>query len=126
MANKQKLKAKSRARRKLRISGKIRGTAERPRLTVYRSLKHIYAQLVDDSSGKTLTGVSSLSPDLKALGKESNGKGKTELGRLIGKEIAKKAQKLKIKNAVFDRNGFIYHGRVKAVAEGAREGGLKI
>ena len=126
MANKQKLKAKSRAKRKLRIRGKVRGTQEKPRLTIYRSLKHVYVQLIDDSSGKTLTGISSRSPHLKSSIEKLAGKGKTELSRLIGNEIAKKARELKIESVVFDRNGFIYHGRVKAIAEGAREGGLKI
>jgi len=126
MKNKKLYKnKKNRIKRKLRIRGTVSGTAKRPRLTIYRSQRHIYAQLVDDMAGKTITGISTLSPQLKSAVEKAKGKGKTELGFLIGNEIAKKAKDLKIESVVYDRNGFIYHGRVKAVAEGARKGGLK-
>ena len=99
------------------------GTAEKPRLVVFRSLKHIYAQLVDDVSGNTLVTSSTAGKELKDKG--SSG-GKVELSKLVGMNLADEAKKKKITAAVFDRNGYLYHGRVKAVAEGARENGLKI
>jgi large subunit ribosomal protein L18 len=108
-----------RAKRKMRIRKKIEGSAERPRLSVYRSAKHIYAQVVNDRDGKTLAAASSLSKDLK--GTEGN---KTALAKAVGIAVAKVCKDRGIDKVVFDRNGFIYHGRVKAVAEGAREGGL--
>ncbi|HVO73962.1 MAG TPA: 50S ribosomal protein L18 [Ignavibacteriaceae bacterium] len=101
----------------------IVGSSEKPRLTIYRSLNHIYAQIIDDSSGKTLVSGSTLSKDiaeeLKAL------KGKIAKGKAVGNLVAKKALDQKIKTVVFDRNGYRYHGRVQAVADGAREAGLK-
>ena len=109
-----------RARRKASIRKKVEGSVERPRLSVYRSLNHIYAQVIDDISGKTLVAASTLSPELL----QSKGK-KKELAKQVGKLVAKKCQEQKIAAVVFDRNGFNYHGRVAAVAEGAREGGLK-
>src|SRR3954447_11505071 len=109
-----------RVRRKAHIRKKGGGARERPRLSVYRSLHHIYAQVIDDITGKTLAAASTLSPELK------NGKGKKkELAKEVGKLVAKKCQEAKIAAVVFDRNGFMYHGRVAAVADGAREGGLK-
>src|SRR5437016_10515291 len=109
-----------RERRKVRIRFKVSGSTERPRLSVYRSLNHIYAQVIDDLSGKTLAAASTLSPELK------DGKGKKkELAKQVGKLVAKKCQDQQIAAVVFDRNGFMYHGRIAAVAEGAREGGLK-
>lgn len=100
--------------------GKISGCAELPRLSVFKSNKEIYAQLVDDKSGKTLVAASSREKDL------ANEKGtKTEISTLVGKKIAEKAIAAGIGSVVFDRNGFVYHGRVKALADGAREGGLK-
>ena len=109
-----------RQRRKRSIRKKVEGSVERPRLSVYRSLNHIYAQVIDDTTGKTLVSASTLSPEL------SEGKGKKrELAKEVGKLVAKKCQEQKIGAVVFDRNGFMYHGRVAAVAEGAREGGLK-
>ncbi len=109
-----------RERRKAHIRKKVEGNQERPRLSVYRSLNHIYAQVIDDVSSKTLAAASTLSPELK------DGKGKKkELAKEVGKLIAKKCQEAKISAVVFDRNGFMYHGRIAAVAEGAREGGLK-
>jgi large subunit ribosomal protein L18 len=109
-----------RQRRKDHIRKKVEGSTERPRLSVYRSLNHIYAQVIDDVSSKTLAAASTLSPELK------DGKGKKkELAKEVGKLIAKKCQEAKISAVVFDRNGFMYHGRIAAVADGAREGGLK-
>jgi len=114
-----------RLKRKTRLRHKIKGTSEKPRLTVYRSLNQIYVQIIDDTDGRVITGISSLTKSLNEKVKEMRTKGKTEISKLIGKEIAQKALDMKIKHVVFDRNGYIFHGRVKAVAEGAREGGLK-
>jgi large subunit ribosomal protein L18 len=113
-------KQELRRRRKAHIRKRVEGSNERPRLSVYRSLNHIYAQVIDDTSSKTLAAASTLSPELK------DGKGKKkDLAKQVGKLIAKKCQEAKIEAVVFDRNGFMYHGRIAAVAEGAREGGLK-
>lgn len=110
-------KLEKRNRIKRRVRGKISGSAELPRLSVYKSNKEIYAQLIDDKDGKTLAAASS-----RAL----NAKGtKVEISTEVGKAIAEKAKAAGIENVVFDRNGFVYHGRVKALADGAREGGLK-
>ncbi len=115
-------KKEARLRRKRRVRKKVRGTPERPRLSVFKSVRHIYAQIIDDISGRTLVAVSSLSPDLKdKIGKNS---GNIEGAKIVGLGIARKALDKGIKRVVFDRSGFIYHGRVKAVAEAAREGGL--
>jgi len=111
-----------RARIKKSIRKKIEGTAEVPRLTVFRSLKSIYAQLVDDNTGATLFTVSSLST---ALASDIKGKTKTETAQIVGKALGEEAKKRNIEKVVFDRNGYLYHGRVKAVADGAREAGLK-
>ena len=117
-------KAERRERRRRRSKRHAFGTEARPRLVVYRSLSHIYGQLVDDVSGKTLVTASSSE---KAIAPKSNKPvTKTELSSMVGKELATRAKKKKIsKVVVFDRNGFLYHGRVKAFADGAREGGLK-
>jgi large subunit ribosomal protein L18 len=112
-----------RQRIKRHIRKKIYGTAEIPRLTVYRSLKAIYAQLIDDTSHNTLCAVSSHTKSLAGEVKKS--KGKIEVARVVGTAIAEEAKKHKIKKVVFDRNGFLYHGRIKALAEAAREGGLE-
>ncbi len=110
----------ARQRRKIRIRKKIRGTAERPRLVVFRSNTSIYAQLVDDIKGNTLVSASSL-----VLAKEQGAaKLNKEISAAVGREIAKLAKEKNIEQVVFDRNGYIYHGRVKALADGAREGGL--
>ncbi len=114
------LKLIRRYRRKRRVRKKVQGTSERPRLCVFRSNAHIYAQLIDDDKGITITGTSSLT-----LGEEAKGLTKTEKSRLVGKRIAQLALERGIKKVVFDRNGYKYHGRVKALAEGAREGGLE-
>ena len=102
-----------------RIRGKISGTTERPRLSVYRSNKEIYVQLIDDSKGSTLLAASTRDKDFARAGN------KVEQGKAIGTALAKKAADKGITEVVFDRGGYLYHGRVKAVAEGAREGGLK-
>ncbi|MAD60195.1 MAG: 50S ribosomal protein L18 [Myxococcales bacterium] len=111
----------TRIRRKYSIRKRISGTQARPRLSVFRSSKHIYAQLIDDTTGETLVSASTQSPEIR---EELNGKGKTERASLVGQLIAKKSVAKEITSVIFDRNGFIYHGRVKAVAEAAREGGL--
>ena len=113
----------NRQRVKVHIRMRVTGTAERPRLTVFRSLRHVYAQVVDDSTGKTLLGVSDVSKDLAEQFKEI--KGQVAIGKKVGQLLARKAVEKNISQVVFDRNGFRYHGVVKAVAEGAREGGLK-
>jgi large subunit ribosomal protein L18 len=118
-------KNRSAARRRLKRSIRLRlsGTTECPRLTVYRSLRHVYAQIVDDTQGKTLVSVSDLSKDLREQFKGA--KGQSSVGKLVGKLMAEKALARNIKEVVFDRNGYRYHGVVKAMADGAREGGLK-
>lgn len=103
-----------------RIRAKMSGTAERPRLNVYRSLNHIYTQLIDDASGTTLVSASSKG---KKTEEKSSG-GNVAAARTVGKLIAERAQEKGIKKVVFDRGGYLYHGRVKALAEAAREGGL--
>jgi large subunit ribosomal protein L18 len=109
----------ARERRHRRIRGKVAGTAERPRLAVFRSNKGIFAQLVDDESGKTLAGASWL-----GLPKSFKGN-RIEQAAEVGKAVAAAAKKAGIESVVFDRGGYLYHGRVKALAEGAREGGLQ-
>ncbi len=111
----------ARGRRKARIRGKVFGTPERPRMSVYRSAGHIYAQIINDETGTTLAAASTLSPELK--GREGHG-GNADAARAVGGLIAVKAKAASISQVVFDRNGFLYHGRVKALAEGAREAGL--
>ena len=98
------------------------GTAERPRLSVFRSLKHIFAQLVDDTTGKVLVSTSSISKEIR---NSVDGKKKTEISKAVGLLLAQKAKAAGIEAVRFDRGGYLYHGRVKALAEGAREGGLK-
>lgn len=116
-------KNKERLIRHERVREKISGTAERPRLCVYRSNTSIYAQIIDDTKGVTLASASSQD---KALEKSLEGKNKTEQARLVGEDIGKKALKAKIDTVVFDRGGYIYTGRVQALAEGARSAGLKL
>jgi large subunit ribosomal protein L18 len=106
----------------MRIRRKVAGTAERPRLTVFRSLNHIYAQLVDDLTGRTLLSVSSRDGEIQADVKAA--KGKVGGAKAVGKRLAQKAKDQGIQRVCFDRGGYLYHGRVKAVADGAREGGL--
>ncbi len=111
-----------RERRKLRIRRKISGTAEKPRLSVFRSAKHIYAQVIDDVGSQTVAHASTLSRDVRGATEESN---KTQSATQVGEAIAKALLAKGISQIVFDRNGYLYHGRVKALADGAREGGLK-
>lgn len=113
----------SRLRSKLKIKKTISGTPERPRLSVYRSLNNVYAQLIDDTTGKTLAAASSLNKEVKE--DLNKAKGKTAKSKVVGNFLAKKAIEQNITSIVFDRNGYRYHGRIKAIAEGAREGGLK-
>lgn len=110
----------SRAKRHLRVRKKITGTAERPRLAVFRSEKNIYAQIIDDVAGRTLAAASSL--DKEFAGKAGSNK---EAAKLVGESVAKKAIAAGITEIVFDRGGYVYHGRVQMLAEGAREAGLK-
>ncbi|MFZ5586649.1 MAG: 50S ribosomal protein L18 [Thermodesulfobacteriota bacterium] len=110
------------AKRKARVRRKIRGTAERPRLTVYRSLNNMYAQVVDDDLGSTLAAVSSLMPAIK---NEAGHKGNIATAKKVGAAIAEACKAKGIAKVVFDRNGYLYHGRVKALAEAAREAGLE-
>jgi large subunit ribosomal protein L18 len=119
------IKSRSIARHKIqtRVRKKISGTAERPRLCVYRSLQHIYAQIIDDTAGNTLCSTSTLSPSLSEQLKDV--KGKMNISKIVGKEIARVALEKNITNVVFDRSGYLFHGKVKSLADGAREGGLK-
>lgn len=110
---------KARLKRHKRVRGKISGTAETPRLAVYRSLANIYAQIIDDTKGVTLVAASSLDKDFENYG------GNKDAAKAVGLMIAKKAAEKNITDVVFDRGGYLYHGRVKELAEGAREGGLK-
>ncbi|MBI2302961.1 MAG: 50S ribosomal protein L18 [Armatimonadetes bacterium] len=113
---------RGRERRALRVRKKISGSPARPRLTVYRSLRHIYAQVVDDGAGRTLAAASSLDPELR-----ESAKGRCcETARQVGLLLARRAKEAGIESVVFDRNGYLYHGCVKAVAEGAREGELRL
>ncbi|HXE57598.1 MAG TPA: 50S ribosomal protein L18 [Gemmatimonadales bacterium] len=115
-----KTRQELRYRRHLRVRKKVSGTAERPRLVVFRSLKHVYAQLVDDDRGVTLLGVADTSEGIRV-----DGSGKIAKARAVGKLLAEKAKAAGVTKVVFDRAGYRYHGRVQAVAEGAREGGLE-
>ena len=114
-------KQTARLKRQVRVRKKITGTEQRPRLNVFKSSRHIYAQLIDDVAGKTLVAVSTVNDEASADLKYT---GNIEAARKIGSEIAKKALAQDISTVVFDRNGFLYHGRVKALAEAARENGL--
>jgi large subunit ribosomal protein L18 len=114
-----------RARRHRRIRKKVEGTTERPRLVVYRSLKNIEGQIVDDQNGKTVVGVATLAAALRDFKSDGKGGRKVEHARAAGKLLAERAKEKGIESVVFDRGGYQYHGRVKAFAEGAREGGLK-
>ena len=109
----------ARIKRHQRVRKNISGTAERPRLSVYRSLNHIYAQIIDDTKGTTLVSASSLDKDFEGYGGNIDG------AKAVGNLVAKKALEKGIKAVVFDRGGYIYHGRVAALADGAREGGLE-
>ena len=113
---------KQREIRHARVRNKISGTADRPRLNVYRSLNNIYAQVIDDTTGNTLVSASTLDEEIKAAVKNTGNK---EAAKAVGTLVAKRALEKKIKNVVFDRGGYIYHGRVKELAEAAREAGLE-
>lgn len=114
-----------RHRIKLRLRKRMTGTDERPRLTVFRSLSHIYVQVIDDMTGRTLVAASSVEPSIKKV-LASKARGGNRAGaQAIGKLVAERALAKGIKRVVFDRNGFLYHGRIRAVAEAAREGGLE-
>ena len=115
-------KESARQKRKTRIRKRIFGTEARPRLSVFRSAKHIYAQLVVDSSGSTILAASTVSPEIRD---EVAKLKKSDAARKVGEWIGRKAAEKNIRKVVFDRNGFLYHGRVKALAEGARESGLE-
>jgi large subunit ribosomal protein L18 len=116
-------RAEARVRRKKRVRSRLKGTSDKPRLSVFKSAKHIYAQIIDDLTARTLAEASSLSKDIKPQlqGKGGNKDGAT----LIGGFIAQKALEKGIKRVIFDRNGFLYHGRIKALAEAARQRGLE-
>lgn len=118
----RKTKEEARARRKLAIRKKVAGDSERPRLVVFRSTRHIYAQVINDDQGKTLVAASTLSPELE---EGLKGKKKVVQAQMVGELIAKKCAEAKIDKVVFDRSGFIYHGRVQSLADGARKAGLK-
>ena len=111
-----------RKRRHVRVRARVTGTSDRPRLCVFRSLKHISAQVIDDSSGRTLVTASSLSKEIRESGEKRS---KANVGKAVGVLLAQRAKALGIEAVTFDRGGYLYHGRVKALAEGAREGGLK-
>jgi large subunit ribosomal protein L18 len=115
-------KDRKRAKRKGTIRKRINGTAERPRLSVFRSAKHVYAQAIDDVTGRVLAAASDTEEKLASA---VSGKPKKDRARAIGKAIGEKLVALKVTSVVFDRNGFIYHGRVKEIADGAREAGLQ-
>ncbi len=115
-------KNKDRLKRHERVRNKVSGTAARPRLSVYRSLNHIYAQIIDDVAGKTLASCSTLDKKVAEAVKDAS---KQEAAKIVGQELAKRALAAKIEEVVFDRGGYIYTGRVKSLADGAREAGLK-
>jgi len=117
-----KIKLSAQLRRARRVRKKIFGTPKRPRFSVHRSLKNIYVQIIDDVKGNTIIGLSSSEPKIQEMNIKD---GKIEVSRVLGKLIAEKAKEKGIKKVVFDRSCYLYHGRVKAVAEGAREGGLE-
>mgnify|MGYP001104335812 CR=1 FL=1 len=119
---KGKVKYDSRKRRHRRVRAKINGTASRPRLNIYRSLSNIYAQVIDDDSGQTLVSASTIDRDVAG---QVSGKSKVEAARIVGKIVGERAKSAGIESVVFDRGGYRYHGRVAALAEGAREAGLE-
>jgi len=122
-------KLEARLKRKKRVRKKMFGYPERPRVSVFRSHKHVYAQVINDVEGHTLVALSSLSPEVRAKVEELKGKGelkgKVDVARLVGRMLAEKAKEKGITKVVFDRGRYKYHGRVKALAEGLREGGLE-
>jgi large subunit ribosomal protein L18 len=116
-----KRKIEARARRRKRVRKKVKGTAERPRLSVFRSLRHIYAQVIVDTTGQTLTSASTLNKEIRVTLKQT---GNTEAAKKVGELIARRSIDKGITEVVFDRDGYLFHGRVKALAEAAREHGL--
>jgi len=116
-------KNEDRKKRHLRVRNKVKGTAEMPRLNVYRSLNHIYAQIIDDTVGNTLVTASTLDKEIKG---NLEGKTKSEQAKMVGELVAKKALAKGITQVVYDRGGYLYTGRVESLADGAREGGLKL
>lgn len=122
MGFKKPSREEMRHRRRLRVRKKVFGTPERPRLNVFRSLAHMYAQIIDDTRGVTLVAASTLSPELRGTLART---GNVEAARAVGELLARKALEKGIRRVVFDRAGYLYHGRVKALAEGARAGGLE-
>jgi large subunit ribosomal protein L18 len=123
MRTKFRKKLTPRKKRHMRVRAKVNGTADRPRLNVFRSNAHIYAQLIDDVTGHTLISASDLEDEVAQ--KAGEGAPKTQRATTVGEVIAERAKAAGIENVIFDRGGFLYHGRVKAVADGARQGGLK-
>ena len=121
MTKKTQRRAAGRLRRKKHIQKVVRGTAARPRLSVFRSARHIYAQVIDDVSGRTLASASTMSAELADLG---DGKGNVDAAKRVGTLVAERARAAGVEVVCFDRNGYLYHGRVKALADAAREGGL--
>ena len=115
-------KADARNKRRASIRKKVRGSTERPRVAVFRSSRHIYAQIIDDLSGRTLVSASTLCDEIKAAGDEGS---KTDVAQSVGRLLAKRALESNISRVVFDRGGYQYHGRIAALADGAREGGLE-
>jgi len=122
MKHPKKIKLTAREKRAQRMRNKISGTPDRPRLTVTRSLKNVYVQIIDDVQGVTILGLSSNGPDIRGMEKSD---GKIGVSKAVGKLVAEKAKAQGITKVVFDRAGYLYHGRVKAIADGAREGGLE-
>ncbi len=112
----------ARQRRHLRIRRRTEGTADRPRLCVFRSLAHIYAQVIDDRAGRTLVAASTLDPEIRTQAASAK---KSEAGKMVGQLLARRALERGVRQVVFDRAGYLYHGRVRALAEGARKGGLE-
>lgn len=123
MIGKIKKIKKIREKRKKRVRGKISGTADQPRISVFRSISHIYAQAIDDDAGRTLAAASTLSKEIRG---KLDGLKKTQAAAEVGKLLAKRLLEKNIQRAVFDRGAFLYHGRIKALAEAAKEAGLKI
>lgn len=119
---KQRDRNEARQRRHLRMRKGLQGTPERPRLCVFRSSIHIYAQLIDDRAGRTLAAASTLDPEIRERAASAK---KADAGKMVGQLIARRAQERGVRRVVFDRGGYVYHGRVQALAEGAREGGLE-
>ncbi len=122
MYREKKIKRLRRARRRRRVRGKVYGHPERPRLSVFRSNKHIYAQIINDDAGHTLAAASSLEKEIQ---EKAQGLRPVEVGRLVGQVLAERARAAGVERVIFDRGFYKYHGRIKALADGAREGGLQ-